>query len=130
MNAIEQIRIKLQKFPHLHYEETPDSITVFAESDEGFQVQLQMNAGEYTVAFEGWHEHFDSETEALCCFAFGLSEECRLRVTSRGMFDYRWTVQCLRNGVWQDDSETGLVLFPFWRRRRERYLQNRILPGA
>ena len=130
MTAVEQLRAKLERYPQLHYERTPHSITVFSESEGAFRVSLLEEAGSFLVAFDGWHEHFKSESEALKCFAFGLSEECRLRVTSRGSFDYRWTVQYSLNGSWHDDSETGLLLFPFWRRRHERYLQNRVIPSA
>jgi hypothetical protein len=130
MTAVETIRAKLKRYPQLRYEQTPDSITIFSESNEGFQVSLFQDGSRFVVAFDGWHEHFESESEALNCFVFGLSEECRVRVTSRGSFDYRWTVQYLLNGSWHDDSETGLLLFPFWRRRHERYLQNRVIPTA
>lgn len=130
MSAIETIRAKLQKYPQLRYDHTPDSITVEPASPDGFFVTLQEGGGSYTVSFDGWHEHFDSEAEALNCFAFGLSDECRLRVTSRGSSDYCWTVQHLVDGDWRDGSETGLIFFPFWRRRSVRFLQNRVLRAA
>lgn len=65
--------------------------------------------------------------DALSCFAFGLSDECRLRVLSRGSCDYRWILQQQVHGLWHDESETGLVFYPFWRRSRERFLQNGII---
>lgn len=36
------------------------------------------------MSFEGWHEAFEQEEEALECVAFGLSAACRLRVDYRG----------------------------------------------
>ena len=127
-SAIEAIREKLQRYPQLRAEETANSITVEPQQSDGFPVRLDEHGGGYTVSFTGWHEEFDTESEALNCFAFGLSESCRLRVLSRGSFDYHWTVQHLRDGAWHDDSETGLLFFPFWLRRRERYLQNHVTP--
>jgi hypothetical protein len=127
MSAIENIRAKLKRYPHLHYKRTSNSITVFPEPPEGFSVSSHEEGRRFVVGFGGWHEHFESESEALNCFAFGLSGQCRLRVTSRGVFEYRWTVQHLINGVWCDDSETGLLFFPFWRRRTERFYQNHVI---
>ena len=124
MPAIAAIREKLQRYPQLRYDDTAHSITVHPSTPDGFPVSLYVRGDRYTVHFAGWHEEFDSESEALNCFAFGLSEQCRLRVSSRGSCDYRWTVQHCRDGAWRDDSEAGLILFPFWLRRSERYLQN------
>jgi hypothetical protein len=130
MPAIATIRQKLQRYPTLRYDESADSITVQPSSRDGFAVGLLQRGAGFTVHFAGWHEEFVSETEALNCFAFGLSERCRLRVLSRGSFDYRWIVQHYRDGIWQDDSETGLLLFPFWLSRTQRYLQNHAIDGA
>jgi hypothetical protein len=126
MPAIEAIRQKLQRHPELRYDAAPGSITIPPATPDGFPVSLHEQGDRYTVYFAGWHEEFSSEAEALDCFVFGLSEQCRLRVLSRGSFDYRWTVEHCRDGAWHADSQTGLFLFPFWRRRRERYLQNHV----
>ena len=127
MSAIETIRAKLQSYPNLHYEHTASSITVSPESPDGFSVSFYDEGARFVVSFGGWHEHFDSESEALNCFAFGLSDQCRLRVESRGSTDYRWSVQHLVDGSWCDESQTGLLFFPFWRHRSERFHQNRII---
>jgi hypothetical protein len=127
-SAIEAIREKLPRYPELRAAETASSITVQPQQSNGFPVRLDEYSRGFTVSFAGWHEEFDSASEALNCFAFGLSESCRLRVLSRGSFDYRWTVQHFRDGAWHDDSETGLLVFPFWLHRRERYLQNHVTP--
>ncbi len=130
MPAIEIIHQKLQRYPHLRYDETLHSIIVHPASPDGFSVGCYQQGEHYTISFAGWHEEFDSEAEALNCFAFGLSEECRLRVLSRGRWDYRWILQHLVDGAWQDESETGLIFFPFWLRRRERVLQNHAIKVA
>src|SRR5688572_22777878 len=109
MSAADAIRDKLRSYPQLRFEESADCITVPTATPDGFPVSLQQHGSHYTVSFAAWHEEFDSELEALNCFAFGLSEECRLRVESRGSFDYRWTVQHYRDGGWHDDSQTGLI---------------------
>jgi hypothetical protein len=128
LSAVEQIRQKLQRYPHVQVNSTPTAITASPVSADGFPVRLDERGKRYTVSFSGWHEEFDSQDEAFSCFAFGLSEACRLRVLSRGSFDYRWIVQHYKDGDWHDDSETGLLVFPFWLRRQERYLQNHFTP--
>ena len=130
MDAIAAIKSKLAKYPHIRYSASDRSIEIQPADASGFTVGCQQTAEGLTVAFEGWHEAFKSETEALNCFAFGLSEACRLRVVYRGDTPVRWTVEARRDGVWASDSETGLLLIPFWRRKNVRYLQNRWLPAA
>lgn len=130
MGAIEAIRAKLQEHPRLRWEEKRDSITVPAISPDGFAVSFHEHQDGFVVSYAKWHEEFESEEEALACFWFGLSDECRLHVISRGSFDYRWTVQTLADGTWRNASETGLFFFPFWRRARERFLQNHLIEYA
>jgi hypothetical protein len=110
MSAIERVTERLQRRPGV--------------ASGGFAVSLTEGTDEWVVRFDGWHEHFTSEDEALNCFAFGLSDRCRLRVLYRGSFPYRWTVEERTEHGWRDDSTTGLMLFPFWRRSRTEYRQN------
>jgi hypothetical protein len=65
----------------------------------------------------------------LNCFAFGLSDQCRLKVCLRGGFAYNWTVESKENGNWVEDSTTGLFLFPFWKRKHVCYLRNNLISG-
>jgi hypothetical protein len=81
----------------------------------------------FTVNFEGWHEAFTSEDEALNCFAFGLSPNCRLAVVLRGNTETKWVVESFKDGKWTPDSETGLLLQPFWRSASIEYRQNNLL---
>jgi hypothetical protein len=127
MNPIEEIKTRLRKYPNVKYESTASSITVFPSSNTGFNVSLDAAPGRYTVSFNGWHENFADTSEALECFAFGLSGECRLKEHRRGRFAYRWTVESKQNGQWVADSETGLFLFPFWKRAEVIYLQNNLI---
>ena len=127
MDAIEQIKERLRKYPNVRYEVGAYSISVLPTSNDGFTVGLEVIQSRYTVSFNGWHEDFQEEEEALDCFAFGLSEECRLKECRRGSFAYRWTVESRQNGKWVADSETGLFLFPFWTKKDIRYLQNNLI---
>jgi hypothetical protein len=86
-----------------------------------------MLARQFTVSFEGWHEEFATESEALGCFAFGLSSDCRLVIVFRGNVETQWIVERLDEGKWIEDSATGLLWQPFWRQARREYRQNRIV---
>lgn len=89
MSVIARIEKKLRRHPDLLYRVEGNAITVLPPTPDGFAVSFEERNGMYTVYFDGWHEHFASDTEALNCFAFGLSGECRLRVARRGGVDYR-----------------------------------------
>ena len=127
MSAIEQVRQRLAKYPSVRYEAGPARITILPGGPIRFAVSLAEAPGRYTVAFEGWHEDFTTEAEALECVAFGLSDACRLRVERRGAFRYRWTVEAREAGEWRADSTTGLLPFPFWRPRTVEYRQNALI---
>ena len=127
MTVIDEVKAKLAKYPHARYSETSDSIQVHPADDSGFAVGLRVTGEQYTVWFEGWHEEFDSSREALNCFAFGLSEACRLAVTYRGATAVKWVVESLRNGSWVEDSEVGLLVAPFWRSRNISRKQNHLI---
>ena len=128
MDPLAEIRNRLTKYPQVRSEGGANSITVLPADDKGFPVTLVVAGSEYVVSFSGWHEHFTDAKEALNCFAFGLSEDCRLKVQKRGNLEYRWTVESRSNGTWVEDSTTGLLFFPFWRRHQVEHLQNRLLP--
>ncbi len=109
----------------MRYESDGSSITVFANSDNGFDVNLTIDGGNsYMVSFEAWHEETESEDEAVNLLALGLSNECRLKEYRRGKYSYKWTMELFEEGQWAEYSTTGLLLFPFWRKRSVRYLQN------
>ncbi|MGH9928378.1 MAG: hypothetical protein ACREA9_04010 [Pyrinomonadaceae bacterium] len=129
MTVIDEIRARLSKYPNARYESNDSSITVLPLSNDGFSVALTVNPDGYTVSFNGWHEDFRSQEEPLNCFAFGLSDECRLKECRRGSFAHKWTLESKEGGRWVEDSTTGLFLFPFWRKPAVRYLQNNLLMG-
>lgn len=125
MNIITDIKERLQKYPDLSIAEDSHSISVTPQ--DGFTVWATDNEGSYTIGLEGWHEEFEKMEDALNCFAWGLSNKCRLEVTSRGSKAYKWTAQNLENGKWIDDSTTGLLFFQFWRKQTVTYKQNTVI---
>ena len=128
MCVLERVRDSLKtKHADLRYTESAGTIVVHAPVPGGFDVSI---SEDLVVGYDGWHEHFDTPDKALECFAFGFSDRCRLKVTYRGKFAYRWTLESLEGGQWVEDSTTGLLLFPFWRRPRVEYRQNGLLKGG
>jgi len=127
MDAIEEIKARLRKYPHARYKAEDDYIVVFPTSDAGFEVALTVLEDEYQVSFEGWYEKFESKEEALDCFAFGLSAQCRLREYRRGGVAYKWTLESREDDAWVEGGTVALLFFPYWRRREARYLQNNLI---
>ena len=130
MTAIDKIKAMLSAYPEIKYSEGPSGLEVRPSDNFGFSVGVRIKPTGFTVNFDGWHEEFTSEDEALACFAFGLSPSCRLAVVLRGNTETKWVVESLKDGKWTPDSETGLLLQPFWRSARIEYRQNNLLgPG-
>jgi len=127
MTAIEKIQEKLQRYPVLRSTVDGNTISVAPSHADGFTVYLTERRPGFTVGFDGWHEEFEDEMEALEAFAFGLSGDCRLKVVQRGTTDCSWTVESREGDEWREDSTTGMLLIPFWRKMRVVYRQNRVL---
>lgn len=130
LTAIERIRRKLVRHHSIRFTIDGRTVNVHPSCADGFNVGLSENDGSYTVAFDGWHEEFTDLEDALATFAFGMSEDCRLKVVMRGSTACSWTVEGLEDGDWEGDSTTGLVLVPFWRKRHTVYRRNHHFPSG
>jgi len=129
--TIKEIVNRLKKYPEAKYELNSESITVNPKNKNGFPVALSDNGnGNFTVAFDFWHEEFDNENDALNCFAFGLSKDCRLKLTKKGNRPIKWTVESNENGNWKEDSTTGLFNFSFWKKAEYEFLQNDLIKSV
>ena len=124
MNPILEIKEKLAKHPELRFSATQTSVTVAAPSAGGFSVSFHAASQHYVVHFDGWHEQFDVAAQALECFAFAFSGECRLAVTYRGRIPVKWVLEYLEEGRWKVDSEVGHFFVPFWIRPHVVHKQN------
>ncbi len=125
MNCIGEIKKKLESYPELKWELEGSTISV--SPDGGFTVWLTESEKDCTVGFSGWHEVFEDKDEALECFVFGLSEKCRLKVSSRGETEYKWVMEAFEDGNWVSYSTTCLLFIPFWREKQVNYLQNHVI---
>jgi len=126
MSAIDNIRENLRA-NHVSYQETKDSICVPALSEDGFEVCLGVGREGYYVSAKKWHEECGTEDEALAWFTLLLSNEARLKVESRGGFEYKWTVEIDRGEEWAPASLTSYLFYPFWMKKRVEFLQNELL---
>lgn len=127
MNPIAELRDKLIDLPDIRFMAEADALMVFPADDTGFAVSIRKEGEEFEVAFSGWRARFTEPQEAFNCMTFGLSDDCRLRVESRGGRECRWTVEALENGVWRDHSSTGTTVLAFWKPIETTHLQNRFL---
>ena len=125
MNAVHIIEEMCKKYSGIKYNKDSNSIIILPATSKGFSVCYNFKNGTHYVSFLGWHEEFYSEKEAFNCFVLGLSNECRLKVQSKGDFQYGWTLEAKNEkGNWEEDSTTGLLFFPFWRKTTTVILQN------
>ncbi len=124
-NLLEVIIEKLKKYPEAAFLLTNNSISVKPKNETGFPVMLTVHGvNGYVVYFDFWHEEFNQEEEALNCFALGLSNLCRLKIEAKGNKPFKWTVEFMQEGVWKEESTTGIFNFAFWKKRHVYFLQN------
>lgn len=108
-------------------EENENSITVKPDGQKTFPITIIFKDNNYYVYFKGWHEKFLTEEEALDVFAFGLSEDCRLKVISFKDIEYKWIVEFKEKGKWVQNSEVNIGMFPFWQKKVISYYQNGVI---
>ena len=126
--SIDKIIERLKKHPKLQYDFTDTSIIIKPKEKNGFPVSLTVNMdNQFTVEFDFWHEEFSNEDEAIKCFFFGLTKDCRLKLTKRGERPFKWTVEYKDIETWKEDSTTGFFNLAFWRQKNIEYLQNDLI---
>jgi hypothetical protein len=137
MDIIECAEAVIRQFPGLSYKIDGKTLTVDPADDRGFSVSLEIDepAAEFLVGFDGWvwHTEVEEEEVALCCFLWGLTDQCRLKITARGGKDYRYKVEFNENGEWR--SAGGMILYfgpaikNLWRKKSVAYRRNSIIKG-
>jgi hypothetical protein len=120
----EGFRACLAERPELSFSIDESELAVEPPAAQGFALVVTREASGWVVWYDGWHEHFDDEDQAVRCFQAGLSGRCRVKVELRGETPYRWTAERLSEQGWRPISTVGIFWYPFWRRRRLEYRQN------
>jgi len=127
-NTILEISDRLKKYLEVDFEVSAESISANPKDDSGFHVSLTDNGnGTFTVAFDLWHEEFDNVNDAFNCFVFGLTKNCRLKLTKKGNKPIKWTVESNDNGTWEEYSTMGFFNFSFWKKPEFEFLQNNLI---
>lgn len=125
MSVIEKIREKLKKYPEARFEEGQDYISFLPSSENGFTVTMMDGLN---VFFNGWHQHFVEEEDALNCFLKGLSTDYRLKECRRDDAAYQWTLEYREDGRWEKHSTSfNLNYFFVWKKKSVHYLQNDLI---
>jgi hypothetical protein len=118
----------LKKYPQIKFERRDDSVLVPPAGPEGFPVMIeQIWEGHYAVSFGGWQQDFSNLEDAVACFVKGLSNQCRLKVESKGNKPVRWTVEELENANWKEISSRGSWSAKFVKQPVTSYLINDLL---
>lgn len=125
---IARIEAKLKKYPDARYELIQRGIRIAPPNARGFAITLTEEPPEWVVSFgQVSHSHFGDVEDALSYLAFGLSDRCRVREMTRGSMVQRAIVEARDGDTWKFMNTTGLLFFPFWRRKQEIVYQNNLV---
>jgi hypothetical protein len=125
---LDQLIDKFSSHPGLKTEQVDNTFAILPRDETGFRLWIREDkARKFTVGFDRWQETFNDATQALACFALGLSKDCRLKVYSRLGARYHWTLQQFQGGLWVDGSEYKEKIVSIWPFRKTEYLQNDFL---
>lgn len=127
MTPIETIQEHMRQYDAAKIVVSGNHLSVDCNAPDGFQVSFSDLSPFYRVSFDSWHDEFSDLDEALNCFAFGLSKQCRLKIELRGGVEQKWTVQSWENGEWLDDSSVGQTGLQFWKPITVVYRQNTLI---
>jgi len=127
MRFLEAVRGFLSEHPDIPFLEEAEQITVRPTGETGFEVSITDYVSGGRVHYNLWHEEFEDPKNALKCFRLGLSERCRIIETRFGRDACKVKAEWFDEGKWHDLGTTGLMLFPFWKRKTVVTLQNHFL---
>lgn len=133
-SIIKIIADKLKKYPNIRFENNSEhELTIFSDSDNGFDITLYTDEQENTLFFGGFHWHFElteKSTDAMLGqLLYGLTGMVRLKEFSKKSTPYKYILQVQNEeGQWIDSETTGLLFFNYLAKSSIRYLQNHLLP--
>ncbi len=131
MNPIETLYTEVNALPGVQAYRTENSLTALPDGRDGFDVAIVCRPNErFTVSYRGWLRHFDDPKEAADCFRRGLTDRVRLKVTRRGLFEYKWVLERRGSSGWTEIGRNALKLAPYWKGAKTFYLKNNLLSGG
>lgn len=132
-SIVKNIAEKLKKYPTIRFKKnSKQKLTIFSDSDDGFDIALYSDGQENTLFFAGFHEHFETagdDTESLLqLLLYGLTGAARVKEFSKKGKPYKYILQVQNEkGEWIDSGTTGHLFFRYWSKTSIRYLQNHLL---
>ena len=124
MNVLQLAEDHVRRYPALRYQRRALSLEVDPPNPNGFSVSIEVTKDGFVVRLAGWHEEFEDERDAIECFCFAFSSQCRLRVASRGDTDCEWTLEFRDAEGWVSDKTIEKRSFQIWKPKEVRYLHN------
>ena len=85
-------------------------------SPMGFELTYSEDDRFSYVGLDGWHEDFESKSEAQRCFFSALTSSIRLKVEIKRDFEYKWTCEAFIDNAWEDFGTVGLLFYPYWKK--------------
>jgi hypothetical protein len=135
-NIVNTILDKITKYPQIIFEQNSENeFRIFANSESGFDIILELAARENTLHFGTFHWHFSNDPEdinsMLNMIAMALTGHARIKEFSKNGNAYKWTVQVQDEaGQWHDNGTMGLFNFNFWTKPDVRYLRNTFVSSS
>ncbi|NOT48680.1 MAG: hypothetical protein HOP17_13140 [Acidobacteria bacterium] len=125
MSVIEKVKEKLKEYPEARFQIDQDQISILPTLETGFTATIMYGGN---VFFNGWHQQFVEEVDALNCFFKGLSTDYRLKECRRDDKAYQWTLEYREDGRWEKHSTSfNLNYFFVWKKKSVHYLQNDLI---
>lgn len=128
VTAIREVKKIASKNSNIELIENDNYVAVKSKIKNGFDMLLNFENNQYNIYFASWHRTFpkDKAKDSVEMFMFGLSNKCRLKVTSRGETDYKWCLEYIENDEWKELSTTKNTtpITKFWQKNTIRYLSN------
>jgi hypothetical protein len=128
----------LNNYPNLNILENKDSIIVFSEKENNFDVGFEETKRNYIISFGQWNEYLpinnDGANTTINLFKFGLSNSCRFKLLSKGEIVYKSILEFKdhQKNEWVTGAKLLPTFYPFWIRdqKKIKYLENKVIEGS
>lgn len=118
------------------YDDKDHCLLDFPKIDaDGFDITVEVVPDQVFVYGSGFHEHFDTNDNktkiesALGLVRDLLSPDMRIREYLAGDRPYRWDLETIRDGKWITEHTTGRLFWNYFRKRSQKFYQNKVLAG-
>jgi hypothetical protein len=99
-------------------------IEIIPRPPSDLRIAIDDGSEEAVLWCHHWHEHFADPDECLELFKKVIQSHSRVSAAMRGDDEHAWTLEISEDGDWQSYGTTGLIFFPFWKRRGKRVYEH------